>query len=151
MSPDTRIILWSGITIVVLVAVAVAFTFVRSPRLDPATPEGVVQSYLEAVVEGRRADARSYLSERLQRDCDPGFPRHVAQEAYRIEWIDTVVDGPEARVEVLVAEQDLGIFDSYYDFYTSFTLRSVGDAWRITDQEWPWYSCSEPMLDREGT
>ena len=129
--------------------VAVVLTFVDRPRLDPSTPEGVVQRYLQAVVEGRRSLARSYLSDRLQDECDSGFPRYVARDAYRIEWIDTVVDGSEAWVDVLVAEEDLGIFDSYYEFNAGFTLQDSADGWRITDQEWPWYACSEQMLDRK--
>lgn len=133
----------------VLVVVAVVLTFVNRPQLDPGTPEGVVQRYLQAVVEGRRSLARSYLSDRLQRECDSGFPRHLSQDAVRIEWIDTVVDGSEARVDVMVAEDDLGIFDSYYEFHAGFTLQDSADGWRITDQEWPWYGCSEPMLDRK--
>ena len=148
--PGARIILWAGIAVGVLVAVAVAFTFIRSPQLDPATPEGVVQRYLQAVIEGRRAEARSYLSDRLQRECDSRFPRHLSHDAYRIEWMETVVDGSGAEVEVLVAEHR-GIFDSYHEFDAFFSLQLSGAEWRITDQEWPWYGCSEPMLDREET
>lgn len=148
LSRDTRILLWSGVAVGVLVVVAVVLTFVDRPRLDPSTPEGVVQRYLQAVVEGRRSLARSYLSDRLQDECDSGFPRYVSRDAYRIEWIDTVVDGSEAWVDVLVAEEDLGILDSYYEFNAAFALEESADGWRITDQEWPWYGCSEPMLDR---
>ena len=132
-----------------LVVVAVVLTFVKSPQLDPDTPEGVVQRYLQAVVEGRNSVARTYLSDRLQDECDARFPRYLSRDAYRIEWVDTVVDGSEARVDVLVAEDDLGVFGSYYEFHAGFTLQDSGHGWRITDQEWPWYGCSEPMLDRE--
>ena len=148
-SPDARILVWFGVAVGLLVIVAVVLTFVERPRLDPGTPEGVVQRYLQAVVEGRRSEARSYLSDRLQDECDSGFPRHVSRDAYRIEWVDTVVDGSEAWVDVLVAEDDLGVFGSYYEFDAGFTLQESADGWRITDQEWPWYGCSERMLDRE--
>lgn len=131
-----------------LLVAAVVLSFVKSPQLDPDSPEGVVQRYLQAVVEGRRSLARSYLSDRLQDDCDWEFPRHLSRDAYRIEWVDTVVDGSEVRVDVLVAEDDLGVFGSYHEFYAGFTLQDSADGWRITDQEWPWYGCSEPMLDR---
>lgn len=149
LSPDTRILVWSGVAVGLLVVVAVVLTFVKSTELDPDTPEGVVQLYLQAVVEGRHSVARSYLSDRLQDQCDSSFPRYVSRNAYRLEWIDTVVDGSEARVDVLVEEDDFGVFGSYYDFHAGFTLQESADGWRITDQEWPWYGCSEPMLDRE--
>lgn len=143
----TRIILWAGIAVGVLLVVAVGFTFISSsPRLDPNTPEGVIQRYLQAVVDGRRQEARSYLSDRLQPECNPGSPRYLSRDAYRIEWIETVMDRSTARVEVSVAEQDPGIFGSYYEFYASFSLELAEDGWRITHQEWPWYGCSESML-----
>lgn len=150
LSSDARIIMWSVITVIVLVAAAVGFTFVRGPMLDPSTPEGVVQHYLQAVVEGRRSDARSYLSDRLQRECESEMPRYRSRDAYRIEWIETVVEGSTATVETSVAQQDPWIFGTYYEFYTSFTLELGEGGWRITDQEWPWYGCSEAMLDREA-
>ncbi len=149
MSPDVRILIWAGVAVALLLVAAVVLTFVKSPQLDPDSPEGVVQRYLQAVVEGRRSLARSYLSDRLQDECDSHFPRYLSRDAYRIEWVDTVVDGSEARVDVLVAEDDLGVFGSYYEFDAGFTLQESADGWRITDQEWPWYGCSEPMLDRE--
>ena len=142
-------ILWSGVAVGALVVVAVVSTFFKGPELDPGTPEGVVQRYLQAVVAGRAREARSYLSDRLQHECDSWFPDYLSREAYRIEWIETEVEGSEAEVEVLVIDQSSGIFDSYYDFHTAFTLRSSGDGWRITDQEWPWYECSESRLDSE--
>lgn len=148
-SPDTRILVWFGVAVGVLVVVAVVLTFVKSPRLDPDTPEGVVQRYLQAVVEGRHTAARSYLSDPLQDECDSGFPRYFSRDAYRIEWVDTVVDGSEARVDVLVGEDDLGVFGFFYEFHAGFTLRESADGWRITDQEWPWYGCSELMLGRK--
>ena len=150
LPPDARILLWSGVAVVVLVVIAVVLTFVKSPELDPDSPEGVVQRYLEAVIERRRSAARSHLSDRLQDECDSDFPRYLSRDAIRIEWIDTVVDGSEARVYVLVAEEGYGIFDSYHEFDAGFTLQESSDGWRITDQEWPWYGCSEPMLDREA-
>ena len=151
LGPDARIILWSVVAVGVLVAVAAVFTFVQNPPLDVGTPEGVVQRYLQAVINGRRVEARSYLSDRLQRECDEDFPRYLSQDAFRIEWIDTVMDGSVARVEVRVVEQDIGIFDPYYEFYTSFTLEASEDGWRITDQKWPWYRCSESPIGPEGT
>ena len=149
LSPDARIILWAGVVLAVLVAVAVASMFIRSPQLDPATPEGVVQAYLRAVVEGRRTEARSYLSDRLERECKPGYRPYPSRDAYRIELVEAVVDGSTAEVHVIVAEQDVELFDYYHEFSASYSLVSTGDGWRITEQEWPWYGCSERMLDKE--
>lgn len=147
LSSDARVLLRVGIAVGVLVAVAFAFTFIDGPGPDPDSPEGVVQHYLQAVVDGRRREALSYTSDRLQRECDSGFPRYVSRDAYRIEWIETVMEGSRAEVEVWVAEQDPEFFGSGYEFHAFFALESTGDGWKIIEQEWPWYGCSEPMLD----
>ena len=150
-SPNTRAILWAGIAVLALVVIAFASTFMRAPQLDPDTPEGVVQRYLQAAVEGRRTEARSYLSDRLQRECERGLPRYVSRDAYRIELMAAIVEGTTAEVEVMVAEQDAGVFDGYYEFPAFYSLVSTGDGWRITDQDWPWRACSERTLDWKET
>ena len=67
LSPDVRILIWAGVAVALLLVAAVVLSFVKSPQLEADSPEGVVQRYLQAVVEGRRSLARSYLSDRLQR------------------------------------------------------------------------------------
>ena len=148
-----RILLWSGVVIGVLLAAAVVFSFTRDTTLDAGTPEGVVQRYLSAMIDGRRGAARSYLSERLQRECAIETPQRLRDGSYRIEWIETTVEGSTAYVDVRITEEWPLAPD--YPEYRMFVLANEegeagGGSWRITRQDWPWYECSEDHLDTEA-
>ena len=140
-SSQRRLLVWSGVALAVLIVLATAFSFVGDTELDPATPEGVVQDYLRAVIAGDRQEARSYLAAELD-GCGTRFPRYLVDEAFRIEWLDTTVDWGTAWVTVSVARSNQGIFDSYRPETYEFRLSPEPDGWRITHQEWPWYECS---------
>ena len=140
-SSQRLLLLWSGAALAALVVLAAAFSFVGDAELDPDTPEGVVQDYLRAVIAGDRPAARSYLAEELD-GCGTRFPRYLADQAFRIEWLDTNVDTGEAWVTVSVTRSDPGIFGDYRPVTYEFRLVPVADGWRITHQEWPWFECS---------
>lgn len=138
---ERRLLLWSGGVLAALVVLAAVFSFVGDAELDPDTPEGVVQDYLRAVIAGDRPGARSYLADELD-GCSTLFPRYLADRAFRIEWLDTILDAREAWVTVSVAEAEQGIFGDHRPETYEFRLISVADGWRITHQEWPWFECS---------
>lgn len=138
-----RILLWAGAVIGVLLAAAAVAAFTRDAALDPETPEGVVQLYLSAVIDGRRGAARAYLSDRLRQECTAAPPGYLRERAYRIEWLDTAFEGSTAFVDVRVTEERP--FDLDYSHYRSFVLarQEDGEDWRITHQDWPQRRCSE--------
>ena len=146
-----RLLLWSGAALAVLVVLAAAFSFVGDSELDPDTPEGVVQDYLRAVIAGDRPAARSCLAEELD-GCGTRFPRYLADQAYRIEWLDTTLGEGEAWVTVSVAGSDPGIFGGYRPETYELRLSHEAGGWRITHQEWPWLECSAdfPKVGPEG-
>lgn len=150
-SSERRLLLWSGVALGVLVVLAAAFSFIGDAELDPGTPEGVVQDYVRAVIAGDRPAARSYLADELD-GCGTRFPRYLADQAYRIEWLDTTLGEGEAWVTVSVAGSDPGIFGGNRSETYEFRLISEAGGWRITHQEWPWYECSadSPKLGTEG-
>ena len=150
-SSERRLLFWSGAALGVLVVLAAAFSFVGDSELDPGTPEGVVQDYVRAVIAGDRPAARSYLADELD-GCGTRFPRHLADHAYRIEWLDTTLGDGEAWVTVSVDGSDPGIFGGYRPANYEFRLISEAGGWRITHQEWPWHECSAdvPRLGPEG-
>ena len=90
----------------------------------------------------RRPEARSYLADELD-GCAARFPRYLADRAFSVEWIDTIV---EAWVTVSVTEADQGIFGSYRPETYEFRLSPAAGGWRITHQEWPWYECSADSI-----
>jgi hypothetical protein len=135
----------------VLVVLALGFSFLGDADLDPGTPEAAVQDYLRAVIAGDRPAARSYLAAELD-GCGTYFPRHLSDQAFRIEWLDTTLDAGEAWVTVSVAGSDPRIFGGYRPDDYEFRLISEAGGWRITHQDWPWYECSadSPLLKPEG-
>ena len=141
--PGKRILLWAGAVIGVLLAAAAVTAFTRDAALDPETPEGVVQLYLLAMIDGRRGAARAYLSDRLRRECTAASTRHLQDRAYRIEWLDTVFEGSTAFVDVRVTKERP--LDRDYSHHRSFVLarQEDGEGWRITHQDWPQRRCSE--------
>ena len=142
-APGVRMSIWSGAAVALLTAAALVWSSARGAAPDPGTPEGVVRSYLTAVIEGRSGEALSLLSDRLQREC-PREMRYLRDVPYRVEWLGTALDGPAAYVDVRVTEGRW--FDRRENEY-HFTLVSEGGEWRITSQEWPWRRCSEERLD----
>jgi len=148
---ERRLLLWSGAVLAALAALAAVLSFVGDAELDPGTPERVVQDYVRAVISGDRPGARSYLAEELD-GCGTRFPRYLADRAFSMEWIDTIVEADEAWVTVSVAEADQGIFGGHRPETYQFRLRSEAAGWRITHQEWPWFECSTdsvPPADSE--
>ncbi len=142
---ERRLLLWSGAVLAALVVLAVVFSFVGDAELDPGTPERVVQDYVGAVIAGDRPEARSYLADELD-GCGDRFPRYLADRAFSVEWIDTIVEAGEAWVTVSVTEADQGIFGSYVPETYEFRLSPAAGGWRITHQEWPWFECSADSI-----
>ncbi len=151
-SSGNRILLWAGAVIGVLLAAAAAVTYTRDVALDPETPEGVVQSYLSAVIDGRRGKARTYLSDRLRTEwteCVLESSYYLRDGSYRIEWLGTNIEGQTAYVDVRVTEERMLEPDSAH--YRLFVLAyqeegADGGSWRITRQDWPRRRCSEDFL-----
>ncbi len=142
---ERRLLLWSGAVLAALVVLAVVFSFAGDAELDPGTPERVVQDYVRAVIAGDRPEARSYLADELD-GCGARFPRYLADRAFSVEWIDTIVEAGEAWVTVSVTEADQGIFGSYRPETYEFRLSPAAGGWRITHQEWPWFECSADSI-----
>ncbi|WP_104061340.1 hypothetical protein [Arthrobacter sp. 4R501] len=68
--PDRILIaILSAIALLVIVALAVVFTRGQTEALDGSTPQGVVQRYSTAVIDGDTATANSYLTEAASSLC----------------------------------------------------------------------------------
>jgi hypothetical protein len=144
--PGPRTILWAALgALVALVAILLVADAVRGPTvLDPATPEGVVQGYVQQLLEGDRLAARAYLSDALQRRCSSSDVRRAwVPEGTTVSLGDVDVDGGEARVTVLVRslagpERLGGTGEATTE---TFELVQQDGEWRITGEPWPVYEC----------
>jgi len=112
-------------------------------NLDPSTPEGTVQGYLQALLADDRDSADSFLVADTEDPCLHDEVDWVVDDA-RIALGAVDVDGPRATVEVVTTEVSEGALGgSRYD--SSFDLVLVDGDWRIEAADWP-YGCG---LSRE--
>lgn len=129
--------------VVVIVISALVTILIRgaAPPLPADTPEGVVQRYVRAVVDGDVDGAAGYLLPEDAADC------HRAQtggdDDYRVTLVETTIHDDTARVEVIVsAVYGEGPFGP--DEYRSdeiFDLRRTDGRWRITAVPWQFAVC----------
>ncbi len=128
-----------------VVAVAVAAAFFASTRpattRDSTTPEGTVQAYLSAVLDGDTRRAAGYLS--AESPCDiEDLDNATVLNTARVDLVDTVVDGQSARVVVdLAASSDGGPLDTFPTESHTFRLTRSGQGWLLVGQPWPLYDC----------
>jgi hypothetical protein len=141
-----HLLLW-GLVVVIAVGLifAVILDVVLDPEpLDPASPEGVVQAYLQDVLDGDTTGARSYLSEDAAERCS-------AQELRR-SWIPDGLTATLSEVrrseEVVEVEVRMRTIEGPAPFgggsYTTtevFTLTEENGQWRISEDPWPIYDC----------
>jgi hypothetical protein len=130
--------------LVVLVTAAVAVGVLREPALlDPQSPEGTVQAYVQAVLDGDWAEARSHLGDDLDADCSAiDFRQAWVPDGLTATLDDVKVDGDEAEVAIRLrtaAEPDP--FGGGYATTETFDLTREGSTWLVIGQPWPVYDC----------
>lgn len=136
------------IIVVAMIAVVAAAAGVLSVRAAPqqydrSTPEGVVQVYLDALVDRDQEQAAELLAtdspcavEDLDRD------HTMIGNDTRVILRDAETRGDAARVDVEVVTRSGGLFDGgeWAEEHT-FRLSREGSDWRITGVPWPMYAC----------
>lgn len=140
-----RIVGWVAVGIVaLLVGVGlVVGTLQDVPAGDPGTPEGTVQVYAQAVIDGRWVEARDLLASDIRADCGVADFRNswVAQPlSVRLEEVRTTDTGAEVEVQ-LRALAGPDPFGTDYLSTEVFDLVQEDGQWRLTGSPWPVYEC----------
>ncbi|NVM95869.1 hypothetical protein [Arthrobacter wenxiniae] len=141
--PD-RVLLVIVLAIALLVIVALAAVFTRGgPQvLDETTPQGVVQRYSTAVIEGDTATASTYLTPAAGSLCrsyqEPGPPPS------RVVLISTTERSSTAVVRVSVVSSDSdGLFGpSEYETEDRFSLIKTDGKWLVDQAPYPLLVCA---------
>lgn len=144
MSASNRVLMWAGVALAALIAVAFALNAFGVTEYDPDSPEGVVQAYLNAVLDGDEDIARQYLSPALRERCEDGddFFRFRDERDARVALTETRLTDDGAVVDVRVTEGSPDLFDSSaYTHEESYRLIETEDGWLIDQHSWPWYGC----------
>lgn len=136
-----RVLLIGAIVVglIVVVAALVALTRSEPATLDPSTPEGTAQRYVQAILDGDNATAHSLLSEE---DCEIG-PRFFGDQTVRARLVDSTVSGETATVEVeLVFSGGDPLFGGYgYEERAWINLEQVDGTWLVDPDSWPYFPC----------
>lgn len=130
----------AGIGLIVIALVVVAL--VRKPvQLDPDTPEGTVQEYLQAISDEDYEGAFEMLAAEEFDGCVPSdIARYLPSEPFTagLEPGDaTPPDDQAAFVNVRIRFGSGGMFGSGWDTWESFQLVSSDGFWWITGDPWP--------------
>ncbi|GGF03172.1 hypothetical protein [Mycetocola zhadangensis] len=129
--------------VLVIVSLIVVFTRGELELLDESTPEGVVQRYSAAVLDGDEDAALRYLAAEAQSDC--GLIAVTETENLRVSLVSTENgdDGGSADVTVSLSRGSNGeLFGgSGYEYEERFSLTKVGSDWRIETAPWELAFC----------
>lgn len=141
--PDRILIaILSAIALLVIVALAVVFTRGEPEALDESTPQGVVQRYSTAVIDGDTATASSYLTPSAKSRCT-GF-RDGGPLPTRVVLISATERDNSAVVKVSVVNSGSGgpFGPSEYEMEERFSLVKTDGAWLIDQVPYQLLVCS---------
>ncbi|MEX2279891.1 MAG: hypothetical protein WEA76_07355 [Acidimicrobiia bacterium] len=138
--PDRVLLIGAMVVAVIVIGAAlVALTRSEPATLDPTTPEGTAQRYVQAILDGDNATAESLLTEE---DCEVGFG-YYSDQTVRARLVDSTVDGDTATVEVeLVFSGGDPLFGGYgYEDRAQIQLDQVDGTWLVDPDSWPYFPC----------
>jgi hypothetical protein len=144
MEEDRRFPAW--VLPVLGVAVVVGLVLIGLNRaaveFDPGTPEGTVQLYVAALVEGDYETAGGYWADE---SCRPSSIVPTMSTDVSASLVG--VDGNErqATVRVNLSENSEGSMGGIYVHEEWFDLVNGAEGWRIRQPSWPYYDqiCEE--------
>ncbi|MGB7860927.1 MAG: hypothetical protein WBM90_10560 [Acidimicrobiia bacterium] len=129
---------------VVLVAVLAIVAVNREPvQLDPSSPEGVVQGYLQAISDKDYEAAAMALDPEFYEDCNPGsIARSTPSEPFTatLQEPDSAEPAGNAFVQVTLRFGNEGVFGGAWTSFEEFHLIDSGGSWLITGDAWPYFS-----------
>jgi hypothetical protein len=144
MEDERRIPGWSWPLIgVVGVVTLVVIGLNREPAaLDPDTPEGTVQTYIGALVEGDFEAAADFWAD----GCTPSstIPTRGAPDV-SVSLVSVDGNDVQANVVVRISENSEEPLGGPFEYEEWFTLVRRDGAWRVRQPSWPYYDlvCEE--------
>lgn len=128
--------------VLIIGALALAWGRSSTEEYDPATPEGVVQSFIKAMLEGDYEAAEAFVDPALlpplTNDDNAPLPYTSCELGIigdEITWIgleDVRIRGDRAVVEIRMTRLPNDVLSGPYDQQESFDLENTGPGWIIT-------------------
>ena len=138
---SNRILAVIVIAALVLSAVAaLVSSFREEVKYSTSSPEGVVQMYLTAIIEGKNDQAASYFAS--DSTCDASdIDRAYVSETLRVNLVSTSIDGESAYVKIDANTGASGPFDDGYTESHTYRLSKESGRWLIEGIPWPLWDC----------
>lgn len=133
-----------AIIVGVIIAAAILVTIFSSTKsivqLDPGTPKGTVQVYLEAVFAGNNDQAAKFLAP--ESGCKVAdLDRAYVMKNARVDFVKSEIVGDTAQVWVTVNIPTGGPFETFMTEDHTLRLIRVNGSWLLTGVPWPLYNC----------
>lgn len=143
-SPRLDRTLWAiivAIGILVAVALVVVLTRGTPELLDADTPEGVVQRYSAAVIEGDERGAAEYLSPDAADECDT-FDSETTDNL-KVALVSTTQrdDTADVRVSITTIYENGPFGIDEQEYQDDFDLVTIDGEWLIEGVPWPLNIC----------
>lgn len=138
---SNRILAIVVIVSLILISLSTFLTISREEKVfSPTSPEGVVQLYLRAVIDGKNDQAASYFV--AGSECDSSdLDRAYISETIRVNLVSTTFEGESAYVKIDANTGSNGPFDDGYTEPHTYRLKKELGNWRIEGIPWPLWDC----------
>ncbi len=144
-SPNRVLALIVGCIAIAALAAALFAASRPAAELSPTSPEGVVQAYLNTVLDGDHERAATFFAADSQCDADD-LDRAYVNPRVRVDLVSSRTTGDRAFVTIDVTTSSDGPFNDSYTEQHSYRLSRDGTSWRITGVPWPLYDCGLVMV-----
>ncbi|HLF61706.1 MAG TPA: hypothetical protein VI980_11080 [Acidimicrobiia bacterium] len=125
------------VALVLVVGALVAAGLLReAPDLDPSTPEGTVQAYLEAVFAGDQEAAAGYTDGECDSNIGPGSPT----DGVTATLVSVEGDDNATTVVVRLSQPSQDAFGGMFEYDEWFNLVNEDGTWVIHQPVWPYSS-----------
>lgn len=136
------VVILAVIAVLAVAALAVVFSRGEPALLDESTPQGVVQRYSAAVIDGDESAATAYLTETARTQC-VDFER-ASTDNLRVTLVSTTERASSADVRVLIVVSNGGgpFGNSDYEMEDVFDLVKTDGKWLIDSAPWQLRVCT---------
>jgi len=130
------------ISVIFIIALVFAITSSNTPKkLEAGSPEATIQSYLQAVIDGRNQEAANHFSNTSKCTVDDVDRAYVDQKS-QIALDKTVLTNEiSAIVYVSIQRNDGPLMSDPFTESQTFRLVKENEQWKIAGIPWPLYEC----------
>jgi len=140
LSANRMLALVVGVVVILGIVVASLASSWTVSKRDPASPEGVVQAYLSAIVAHDAVAARAQL-ETTTPCTTENFQQVYFDNASRVDLVDVSTTGDRSTVHVRIEHGNGDPFGGTWTEEQFFELIRTAGSWRITGMPYPVYNC----------